>query len=192
MHHHLLPGIRGVHHMGGHTDWLSIVLGAAAIATGLAFIGGLYLTVNYARRATASVTATATPLAGGGFLLAMRPVVKAVGILRVKFRKGTGAQLIVFEVWVDTRYSGDPKTRQIGIPITEIFGDPRKVRVEPGEELGTEVVLRVLPPSPLTVGWAVALSVDGRRRWWLPWVPSVWNDRVFVPRPGAPAGGNNP
>lgn len=171
-----------VHHIVStsptNDHWLNIVLGVAAILTSVALLGGGWLTWNYGRRASAFVTALATPVPDGGFLITVRPVVRAVGVFRVMFQEQTGATVSVTEMW------WDPVSQQLREgrewSQTQAFGQQH---VEPGEELGTTTLLHAFTPSPHVLGWSIAFGVDARRKWWLPRSSAAWTDRVFVPLP---------
>jgi hypothetical protein len=175
-----------LHHVapitGSSDHWFNVVLALAAIVTVAAFAGSAYLASTYGRKVSVSVSADIDSLPNGNFLLRMHPVVRAVGLFRVKFQKQSGATLTVTEISMDTRYSGEPKTGQVW-SMNEIYGPQHKVRVEPGEEWGTTVIHRLYPPSPRVVGWSVELGVTVKRRWWRFRSPTFWSDRVFVPRP---------
>ena len=167
---------------GSSDHWLNVVLALGAIATVAAITGSAYLASAYGRKVSVSVSADLDSLPDGNFLIRARPLVRAVGLFRVKFQRETGATLTVTEVLIDTRYSGDPIIGRHW-PMKEIYGPHHKVRVEPGEEWGTTVILRLYPPSPRVVGWSVELGVNVKRRWWRFRSPNYWSDRVFLPRP---------
>ena len=66
---------------------LNFVLGGAAVLTILGVTVGGWFGLRYGRRASVSLTATVDEREGG-CLVVIRPSIKAVGILRVKFKKG--------------------------------------------------------------------------------------------------------
>lgn len=149
-------------------------IGAAATAIGVA-VGGLFA-AHYGKRASTSVSATASETPNG-IMMVVRPVIKAVGIFRVHFEEGRGSYISVQEMIFD----GEGVLVPRGDPVrTEGFFDGQFV--EAGEELTTSVLFSQVPCSDSTVGWQVFLRVGSPLRWSRlrrtenPW----WNDRVFV------------
>ena len=168
----------------GADRWLNVMLGLAALATILAFVGGAYLAARYGRRASISIDAKVTDLKNGSFLLAARPVVTAVGIFRVKFHGPRGAVVRVRDV-----YSVDPSVSPTGLwegeyrQAAAIFGDDddNQQFAESGEALKTTVLFRVAPPEAV-IGWMVVVAIRAPTRW-MPWSSGAWGDKLFVPRP---------
>ncbi|MGH9007426.1 MAG: hypothetical protein ACRDV6_06915, partial [Acidimicrobiales bacterium] len=77
--------------------WLNILTGSGATAAVVGVVGGAAFAARYGRRASLTISATAEP-AKGGYLIIVRPCVKAVGIFRVKFTRGSaGSQVLVTE-----------------------------------------------------------------------------------------------
>jgi hypothetical protein len=162
----------------GDHHWLTIVtgIGAVATATGVA-VGGIFA-AHYGRRASASVSAAVVDTPRGP-IVTVRPVVKAVGIFRVKFQMGRGSVLRIEETSLDATTGrlvpGDHK---------DFEGVFDGMFVEAGEELKTTVVFDRPPLSESTVGWNVYLKVGAPTQWnrlrrsasgW-------WLDQTFVAR----------
>jgi hypothetical protein len=160
--------------------WLNLVLGLAAVATVAGVVGGAYLAAQYGRRASISIAATIVPLEVGGVVVAARPVVKAVGLFRVRFHGPHGALVRVRELRLV-----DPSELPTGMKedryweAVGVFGDQF---AEGGEELTTTVMFR-LPSIPhQVVGWIVAVGIEAPTRW-VPRSSGAWGDKIFVPRP---------
>jgi hypothetical protein len=181
MPHHLLHIHDIAPHAGG-VDWLSILLGLAAIVAILGFAGGLSLALNYGLQASTSLTAEATTLVDGGFLLAVRPVVKGVGPTRVRMTKPAKVRVTQVGVVPNTDAKPDEGKFWENDKVFELHS------VEPGEELGTTVLFRLKPGPAELVGWSIELSVHVKKRWWAWRAPIVWSNRIFQPAPsgGAP------
>jgi hypothetical protein len=164
--------------------WLNAMLGLAAVATILAFVGGAYLAARYGRRASISIDADVTELPDRSVLIAARPVVNAVGLFRLKFHGPRGAVIRVRNV-----YAVEPSVSPKGLWEGEfrlapaIFGDDDKNQqfVESGEALKTTVLFRV-SVSDGVIGWVVAVSIKAPTRW-MPWSSVAWGDKIFLARP---------
>jgi hypothetical protein len=176
---------RVVHDPSSPPDhWLNVVLGLAAVAAVLAFVGGGYLAARYGRRASISIKADVTELPDHSVLIAARPVVNAVGLFRVKFHGPRGAVIRVRNV-----YAVEPSVSPKGLWEGEfqlapaIFGDDDETQqfVESGEALKTTVLFRVLVPDGV-IGWMVAVSIKAPTRW-MPGSSGAWGDKVFLGRP---------
>lgn len=159
--------------------WFIIVTSMGAVAATAGVVAGSVLAALYGRRASASLTATAST-GDLHVVLAARPVVRAVGIFRVKFHPERGARVRVQEVYIDD--SGDLKLAERRWDKTT--GWERQQYVDAGEELTTTVVFRLPLPTLRVVGWQVFLNVDAPRRRTAPGATSAWSDQVFVPRAG--------
>jgi hypothetical protein len=164
--------VRGI----GDHHWLTIVTGLGAFATAAGVATGAVLAVLYGRRASVSVTASphVTP---SGVVVAARPVVKAVGIFRVKFHATEGALVRLTEVYIE---QGELKE---GRSWTETGAFDQQY-VDAGEELPTTVIFPPISPPGSVIGWLVYLKIAAptrlakfRSAWWM--------DQVFVPRPDA-------
>ena len=157
----------------GH-DWLSIVTGIGAIATTAGVATGAVLAALYGRRASVSVTASphVTP---SGIIVTARPVVKAVGLFRVKFHATEGVTVRLAEVYIDNSELKEGQFWSESRAFDQQY-------VDAGEELPTTVVFPPVNPSPSVIGWMVYLNVAAPTR--LAKTRSAyWADQVFVPRP---------
>jgi hypothetical protein len=163
--------VRGIadHH------WLTIVTGLASLATAAGVVTGAVLAVLYGRKASVSITASphVTP---AGVVVAVRPLVKAVGIFRVKFHASEGAVVRLTEVYTQ---KGELKEGR-SWTLTGAFDQQY---VDSGEELPTTVVFPPMNPPASVIGWLVYLKIAAptrltkfRSAWWM--------DQVFVPHPG--------
>jgi hypothetical protein len=157
----------------GH-DWLSIVTGIGAIAATAAVVTGAVVAVLYGRKASVSVTASPS-VTEWGIVVAARPVVKAAGLFRVKFRATEGVTVRLTEVYVE---GGELKQGR-SWTADGAFGQQY---VDAGEELPTTVVFPPMNPPASVIGWLVYLKIAAPARlakvrgaWWM--------DQVFVPRP---------
>jgi hypothetical protein len=160
------------HYLAVHGLNIAIGLGAGAGAVGVAAAG--LVAVLYGRRASVAVSAEAhqTPK---GIVIAARPVVRAVGIVRVKFHESKGMEIRLREVYVQ---AGELKEGRYWTKC-DAFGPQF---VEAGEELTTAVVFPPLHPPPSVIGWMVFLNASAPTR--LKRIKSGWwSDQVFVPRP---------
>ena len=166
---------------GSSDRWLNVMLGLGATAAVMAFLGGLYLSARYGRRASVSISANVYPLPDDGVALATRPVVKAVGIFRVRFRGARGALIRVREMFTapleETEGTGLKRGREW--EQATVFGEQF---AEAGEELATTTVFRLPPLPPSVIGWTVTIVIQAPTRW-LPGSSGAWADRIFVPRP---------
>jgi hypothetical protein len=164
--------------------WLNVMTGLGATSAFLGFVGAVYFSARYGRRA--SVTLSAKPyLAPDAVILSVRPVVKAVGLFRVRFHGPRGAVVHVTEMYL----AAPEETAGRGIKEgrswehAALFGEGEdKQFAEAGEELGTSALFRLPLASPSTIGWSVSLRISAPTRW-LPGSSGAWADRVFVPRP---------
>lgn len=171
--HHPIPWWdHQLHYLVVHGLNLVIGLGAGAgaVAVGAGFVG----TAMYGRRASVSLSAEVhqTP---AGVVVAVRPVVKAVGILRVKFKESDGVIVHLRDL---TANDGD---LVVGEPW-DYRGAFGKQYVDAGEELSTTVVYPPMQPSREVVGWLVSLSAAAPVRF-VNFRTAAWGDQVFVPRP---------
>ena len=160
----------------GDHHWLTIVTGLGAVATAAGVAAGACLAMRYGRRASVSVSAKAYPTLTG-IVIATRPVVKAVGIFRVKFHGPKGAVVKVTEIYInDSRELQDGLSRD----RDAVFGTQF---VEAGEELTTTSVFPPTSPSPRVIGWRVSIAIAAPSRLL---ASGGWRaDQIFVPRPEA-------
>jgi hypothetical protein len=157
----------------GH-DWLSIVTGLGAIATTAGVVTGAVIAVLYGRKASVSLTAF-PHVTERGTVVTARPIVKAVGLFRVKFRPTEGVTVRLTEVYVE----GGELREGRSWTADGAFGQQY---VDAGEELPTTVVFPPMNPPGSVIGWLVYLKIAApvrlakfRGAWWM--------DQVFVPRP---------
>jgi hypothetical protein len=137
----------------GDHHWLTIVTGLGAVATAAGVAAGACLAMRYGRRASVSVSAKAYPTLTG-IVIATRPVVKAVGIFRVKFHGPKGAVVKVTEIYInDSRELQDGLSRD----RDAVFGTQF---VEAGEELTTTSVFPPTSPSPRVIGFQSPLPLQ--------------------------------
>lgn len=165
-----------VHQAPASSDpWLNIVLGVAAVATTLGVFAGGYLAARYGRKASVSISAEAHTI-DGGVVIATRPVVRAVGLFRVKFKDDAGAAVWLTEMYLDDQggLSSGSKWKQ-----DNIFGPSF---VEGGEDLTSTVLFHQPEPKPRVVGWRVSIEITVANRL-LPGKGWSWADQVFVPKP---------
>jgi hypothetical protein len=161
----------------GDHPWLTIVTGLGSLATAAGVITGATLAVLYGRKASVSITASphATP---SGVVVAARPIVKAVGIFRVKFHATEGVIVRLTEVYIE---EGELKEGRFWTK-TGAFGQQY---VDAGEELPTTVVFPPIRPPGSVIGWLVYLKVAAPTRL-MRFRSAWWMDQVFVPRPDIP------
>jgi hypothetical protein len=135
---------------------------------------GAVLAVLYGRKASVSVTASphVTP---PGVVVAARPIVKAVGIFRVKFHATGGVTVRLTEVYIK---DGELKEGRSWTE-TGAFGQQY---VDSGEELPTTVVFPPMNPPGSVIGWLVYLKIAAPTRL-AKFRSAWWADQVFVPRP---------
>ncbi len=157
-----------------HHDWLSIVTGVGAIAATAGVVTGAVIALLYGRKASVSVTAS-PHVTESGIVVAARPIVKAVGLFRVKFRATEGVTVRLTEVYI---VDGELKEGR-SWTADRAFGQQY---VDAGEELPTTVVFQPMNPPRSVIGWNVYLKVAAPTRlarirgaWWM--------DQVFIPRP---------
>jgi hypothetical protein len=160
--------------------WLNIMTGlgaAGAVVAGVGVVVGGIFAWRYGRKASVSISATPHEVPDG-VILATRPVVKGVGLFRVKFHGPKGASVQVREVRLDdSATSGLRLDRQW--EQEAVFGEQH---ADGGEELPTTVMFRLQEPDPAVVGWVVWVSIQAPTRW-MPGSSESWADRIFVPRP---------
>ena len=154
--------------------WLNVVTGVGAIAATLGVAGGAILTFLYGRRGSASVSAVVhdTPY---GFIIAARPLVKAVGLFRVTFHKENGVVVRLTEVKVlEDGELGQGESWQHTKTFDQEYADP-------GEELTTTITFTPTKPEARVVGWLVYLQVRAPARFER-LRTSRWADQIFLPR----------
>jgi hypothetical protein len=165
---------------------LDVLTELGAGAGVLAVLGGGTLAALYGRRASISLSGEVHEIPNA-FVVSIRPVVKAVGIFRVKLDETRGARVRLCEAFIDgdgnLRVDDDPAHRNINWwEHSETF---RQQYVDPGEELTTSVVFAPLTPSsPSVVGWYAFLKIYAPTR--LTRVRTAWwADQIFLPHPPA-------
>ena len=163
-------------HAGASDRWVNVMTGFGAAAAGAGVVAGGVLAARYGRRASVSISATAEPLPDGGFIVAARPIVRGVGIFRVKFHGPNGALIRVREVYLSTTDSGMDQGEFW--EQAAVFGEQY---AEPNEELPTTVLFRLYKPDPAVVGWVVWVGIEAPTRFLS--TTTSWADRIFVPRP---------
>jgi len=157
--------------------WLNVMMGLGAVAAVLAFFGGAYLAARYGRRASVSISAV-PHLIPDGVVVATRPVVKAVGVLKVKFHGPRGALVRVAEVYLAPKEASGLKEGRHWEEVA-VFGEQF---AEAGEELATTTLFRLPPLPPSVIGWRVSVGIQAPTRW-MPGSSTSWTDRIFVERP---------
>lgn len=171
--------------------WLDVMTGIGATTAAVGVVVGGTWALLYGRKASVSVSAEAHPLPDGGVILTARPLVRAVGLFRVKFYGGAAAATVDVR---ELRLDDDAESgTQLSIEKwTEVaaFGEQH---ADGGEEVPTTVVFRLRKPADNVVGWMVWLDVQASRRWVhvVPNATGSWADRIFIPRPAklsAPVG----
>jgi hypothetical protein len=141
--------VRGI----GDHHWLTILTGLGSFATAAGVATGAGLAVLYGRKASVSVTAS-THVTPSGIVVAARPIVKAVGIFRVKFHATQGVTVRLTEVYIE---EGELKEGRSWTK-TDAF---EQQYVDAGEELPTTVVFP--PINPPWVGhWLAGIPQDRR------------------------------
>ena len=113
-----------------------------------------------------------------GVVVAARPIVKAVGIFRVKFHATEGVIVRLTEVYIE---EGELREGRFWTK-TGAFGQQY---VDAGEELPTTVVFPPIRPPGSVIGWLVYLKVAAPTRL-MRFRSAWWMDQVFVPRPDIP------
>lgn len=157
--------------------WVDASTSAGAYAAVLGLAGGVVVALRYGRKASVTVSADVHAI-DGHVIIAARPTVHAVGVLRLSLlRSGGGADVIVAEM------VKDGETVRQRRAWTEINVFDRQV-IEAGETLATTVIFPIGALDPEVVGWRASFDVHvkrwsllGRRKTW------SWPDRVFIPRP---------
>jgi hypothetical protein len=137
-------------------------------------VTGASIALLYGRKASVSITAT-SHVTEWGVVIAARPIVKAVGLFRVRFHAIEGATVQLTEVYVE---DGELKEAQSWTDAGA-FGQQY---VDAGEELATTVIFPPVNPPGSVIGWNVYLKIAAptplarlRGAW--------WTDQIFVPRP---------
>jgi hypothetical protein len=159
--------------------WVDASTAAGGIATVAGLLGGVVLALRYGRKASVSISGEAH-IFDGLVIVATRPSVRAVGVLRLSLlRAGGGTDVIVAEMIKD----GESVRKGREWTQTNVFDQQF---VEAGETLATTVIFPVGPVDPEVVGWRASFdvhvkrwSLKGRRQTW------SWPDRVFIPRPSS-------
>ncbi len=172
--------------------WLNVMLGLGGLAAVAGVVGGAYLAARYGRRASVSIKAEARPN-NSGVLIVARPIVKSVGIFRVRFEEEEGAVVKATEVWIDDdrKVRVEIGERSLGRTGSNSEAFTNDTFVEGSEELQTTVLIPMPPPTARVIGWMVSLEVYARSRFLYDLFrgrrPYWWTDRVFVERPGIPS-----
>ena len=156
--------------------WLTIVTGLASLATAAGVATGAVLAVLYGRKASVSVTAC-PHMTPSGIVIAARPIVKAVGLFRVKFHATKGVTVQLTEVYIE---GGELKE---GRTWTKTGAFDQQY-VDAGEELPTTVVFPPVSPPGSVIGWLVYLKIAAPTRL-AKFRSAWWRDQVFVARPDA-------
>jgi len=111
---------------------------------------------------------------------AARPIVKAVGIFRVRFHATDGVKVQLTEVYID---GGELKEGRSWVKT----GAFDQQHVDAGEELPTTVVFPPINPPGSVIGWLVYLKIAAPTRL-IKFRSAWWMDQVFVPRLNAAEG----
>jgi len=155
-------------------SWVDYFTAAGGSSAVLATAGGALASVRYGRKATVQIEATAH-VAASGVILAVRPSVRALGVFSLRLKEDDGSTATVTEVWAAPDGLTDGRTWQSPI----FFGANT---VGAGETIWTTALFDVGPPLPGLIGWRALGTIRAARffrsKEW------VWDDRVFVPRPG--------
>jgi hypothetical protein len=162
--------VRGI----GDHHWFAIVTGIGSLAAAAGVATGAVLAILYGRKASVSVTASPhrTP---SGVVVAARPIVKAVGIFRVKFHATEGVTVRLTEVYIEEGELKEGRSwTKIGAFDQQYF--------DAGEELPTTVVFPPIDPPGSVIGWLVYLKIAAPTRL-VKFRSAWWMDQVFVPRP---------
>jgi len=170
-HHHGDP-IPVLHWLAVHG--LNLVIGLGAGAGAVAVAAGGVLAFLYGRRASASVSAEVHSRPEG-YLVIARPVIRAVGLYRVKFQETDGVMVRLREVHLDN----DELVERECMVYPGAFGQQY---VDAGEELSTSVTFPPLRPPESVIGWLVFLDVAAPT-WLARFRTGVWRDQTFIPRP---------
>ena len=154
--------------------WVEAFDAVGAAAAFLAAVGGATVAVLYGRRANVAITGTAH-VAVGRIVVALRPSVRAVGVLSLHFAGVDGAQVEVTEVLAGP----DGLDRGLTWERSAVFGDDF---VSAGETLTTTMTVDVGVPPVNLVGWEVSFGIAVAR---LRPAKNVWTwaDQAFVARP---------
>jgi hypothetical protein len=154
--------------------WVDVFSAAGASAALIAAAGAVFAAGLYGRRATIEVEAQAHQSLDG-FVVAVRPAVRAVGVLRLRFEEDEGAWIRVTEQY----QSGDGIVDGLYWDASAVFG---QAFVEGGETVRTTTVIDVGEAPPTLIGWRVSFGISVTRR-----RPSrgswMWGDQAFVPLP---------
>lgn len=162
--------------------WLDVMLGVGSFAAVGGFLGGVYVAARYGRKASVSLTASATRSPGGnGVILAARPSVKAVGVFRVRFHDRGAGTVKVTELFAYEDEEGYSELEDGPFWYSEpLF---QQQFVEGGEELLTTATFPLPSPAPAMVGWRVSVEIDVPYRFLRRHPGWQWVDQVFVPVP---------
>lgn len=163
------------HASAAPTDhWLNLATGSGGVAAVIGLVAGGFFTARYGRRASLSLSATATKRPDGGYVIAARPKIKAVGVFRVRLLKGNaGSTVMVAEVSNDEQ--GRLKKGTI-YPATGFMGESF---VEGGEVLATTALVSVPAPDSATTGWAVWVQLCVPNRFLRLGRVERWVDHLF-------------
>ena len=144
----------------------------AAVATCLAFLGGIWIAVKYGCKANASIAGTAY-MSNGRWYVVVRPSVQAVGVFRLRFPDDYGTWIQVTEVRDHNGKLSDGRSWSKDRIFNLDF-------VEAGETLTTSVLFPLGSEGSELVGWRLILVVR-TMRW--PAAAQVWewSDTTFVP-----------
>lgn len=155
--------------------WLEGFVAAGAGATVLATLTGGAIAVFRGRKGTVVLEARAYDL-GDRLALAARPSIRAVGVFPLKLLENQSF-VTVTEVLATAGEPGLVDGREW--LADAVFGS---AFVEAGEGLSTTVVFDLGALVPEVVGWRVSVDIAVARA--LRKTVWMWDDRVFVPRPG--------
>jgi hypothetical protein len=158
-------------------NWDNVLSNTASFFTIVAAFGGSVGAIFYGRKANATVTAAAQRTTAGSVILAVRPMVQATGLFKIRIRSPNQASVVVTEVLRSAQGPGFGKVWA----NKAVFA---KDSLMPGETLTSAILFDVGAPTTDLDGWMVGLAVDARR---LPFGPASWDDRIYVavPKPDA-------
>jgi hypothetical protein len=154
--------------------WVNVMTGVGAAVAATGILTGGVIAWLYGRKASVSITAKVHRTADG-VILATRPLIKAVGIFRVRFQGPHGASVQVRELHLDDNALAGLRLGDQWEQAA-VFGEQH---ADGGEQLPTTVIFRIRNPAPTVVGWVVWVTVQAPTRW-VPNASESWADRIFV------------
>jgi len=157
------------------SSWIDISGASGAISATLAFVGGLFISFRYGRKANAEISGSAYKNADK-VIVAARLSISAVGLYRITFSKENGVHIRLTEIVQEATDIHDGRSWRQESPFGTSF-------VEAGETLTSTVVFPLGESRTDVIGWRLSFGFTVERWPSLRGLLWSWADTAFIPQP---------